>query len=359
MNDARPERPKRNLLALVITTLIGVAATVGVGSYQLFRAEQEAVLAEQERARAVRQSLVSIVEEHVLNRKPISLAQLARLVDQRRRDERINATIALSDIIEQVEFNVLNTRYLPFERKEALRPVFNALYLELGTRTFAAYPPETRNAELLNDLARQIQEGKPAHALEALKRLQDAHVKDLEAGSASRRGPAVKDVFRELIENPAPLVITFVAYIFLAWLLFRNRRVLARVIWRLRETQEDRKEARRSAARREEALKLLEGLTPEAKALAMAVSLYHITPKHYEGLLTGPLAKALEELRNARILVPVTGLDKEGNETAVFYFPSRLARSLQQVMPLVPAPPAPIRNTVHAELKRVGYFDRE
>ncbi len=64
-----------------------------------------------------------IVEEHVLNDKPINLARLARLVDQRRRAERIATVITLAEILEQSEFNILNSRYLPFEKKEALKPV--------------------------------------------------------------------------------------------------------------------------------------------------------------------------------------------------------------------------------------------
>jgi hypothetical protein len=357
MSTLEPDRPRRNLLALILTTLIGVAATVGVGWYQLLRAEQEEALAEQERARAVRHSLVSIVEEYVLNGKPIALAQLARLVDQRRRDERIAGTITISEILEQTEFNILNTRYLPFERKEALKPVFNALYLELSARAFAAYPKDMRNADLLNDLARQIQEGKPTQALEALKRLQEAHVKDLEAAESGRRVPAIGDALREIVAKPGPLVATFVVYILLVWFLFRNRRRLAHILLSFLETREDREERRHSASRREEALKLLEGLTPEAKALAVEIAREHLTTKHYDRLLIGPMAKAVEELRKSEVLVRVTGLDKDEKEIAAFYFPARLARAFRQVMRLIAPPPVAARDAARAELRRVGYLD--
>src|SRR5262249_16744193 len=153
-----------------------------------------------------------------------------------------------------------------------LKPVFTALYLELGARGSTPYSQETRHADLLNDLARHIQDGSRTQALEALKRVQEAHSRDLEAIGAGRQAQKAKDRLRELVENPLPLIGTFVIYIALVIVAFRNRRSIVRAIWSVRETQQDRDEARRLAARREEALKALQDLSPEGKALAIGIS---------------------------------------------------------------------------------------
>jgi hypothetical protein len=352
MSDAPADRPRRNWLTLVLTTLIGVAATVGVGWYQLYRAEKEAVLAEQERARVVRQSLVSIVEEHVLNDKPIALGQLARLIDQRRRDERVNTIITLSEVLEQVEFNILNTRYLSFERKEALKPVFQTLYSELGTRAFAAYPPEARNADLLNELARHIQEGKSEDALETLKRLQEAHVKDLEAGAPDRHAPSPSEFLREIAKNPWPFILLAAAYLGLTWMLINRRQALRRALHALLTGRGEPETPERMLEKLEEAQAMVQGLSPEAKAFAVEVSRRHIPKQVYDKLAAGPYAKTLQELRTAGVLTSVRSADG----SSAHYFPHHLARPLRAVTAQVTVPAA-AREAVEAELERVGYND--
>jgi hypothetical protein len=156
VTEVGAQRPKRKWLGLILTTSLGIAATLGVGWYQVLQSEKQAVLAEEERARGVRESLVSIVEEHVLNDRPIDMPRLARLIDQRRRQERVTTPINVAELLEQAESNILGSRYLPFERKQAVKHVFDTLYSDLGALAFAPYSSDESNADLLNTLARQI-----------------------------------------------------------------------------------------------------------------------------------------------------------------------------------------------------------
>jgi len=242
MAEDKSTHPKRNWLALIIATVLGIAATVGVGWYQLFRAENQAALAEQERTRAVRQALVSILEEHVLNDKPINLARLARLVDQRRRSERVTTAITTAEILEQAEFNILNTRYLPFERKEALKPVFDELYSDLSSRAFAPYAPEEPNSDLVNELASQIQGGNRQEALTALKRLQDAHKKDLLSAESGREERSLKQFVDQIIKDPVPVLLVVVVYMMFTFFFLIRRPSIIGALLRAREeksAQED------------------------------------------------------------------------------------------------------------------------
>ncbi len=213
------QKARRQWVGLALTTALGVAATVAVGYYQLSRAVREAALAEQERSRNVKSNLVSIVEEHVLNDKPIDLPRLGRLVDQRRREERVGSPITLSEVLEQAEFNILNSRYLTFTRKQAMKPVFDSLYSELGTRAFAPFEPSTPNSDLFNELARKIQQGKTAEALQALKRVQEAHAKDV---ATIQRERPLSDTIAWMLRDP--IFLGFMAIYSLFAFLFTYRR---------------------------------------------------------------------------------------------------------------------------------------
>lgn len=230
---AKPEtnNKRRPWIGLVVATLLGILATIGVGWYQLSKTEAQTALAEQERTLAVRTSLVSILEEHVLNDKPISLPRLARLIDQRRSAQQIVSPISLSDVIEEAEYNILKSAYLPFERKESLKSVFDALYDELGSREFIPYSQEAPNADLVNELAGQIQEGKSAEALSTLTRLQEAHEKLLAKKSAQDSQVGLDDFIRQVFSEPLlPLVVMVVYAALLAILFPRYRRTLARLV---------------------------------------------------------------------------------------------------------------------------------
>jgi hypothetical protein len=226
VSEGLPKRQRRSWLGIFIATVLGIAATVGVGWYQLVQAEKQAILAEDERARSVRANLVSIVEEHVLNDEPIDLSRLSRLIDHRRREERVRTPISVRDLLETAEFNVLGSRYLAFDRKNSLKVVFDSLYADLGADSLALYGPEVPNADLLNEIGRAIQEGKAREAGAALQRLQEAHFKDVEDARAGRHSRSGRDVLSELLDEPLPLLLTALAYVVLAVFFLGRRRDL-------------------------------------------------------------------------------------------------------------------------------------
>jgi hypothetical protein len=223
MTEPINKRPKRNWVGLLVTTLLGIAATVAVGWYQLSKVEQQTILAEEERARAVRAELVSIVEEHVLNNQAIDLPRLTRLTDQRKREERVTTVISLSELLEKAEFNILGSRYLPFDRKQALKVVFDSAYSDLTTRAFSPYAADSPNAELFNNLAREIQGGKSTEAIQTLKRLQESYAKDVQDARAARRKPTLREALEEVFKNPGvPIAVLFLYITMVAWMMVRR-----------------------------------------------------------------------------------------------------------------------------------------
>ena len=210
--EPRARHRTKQWIGPVLTTLIGIIATIAVGWYQIDRAEEEAATAERERARSIRQNLVSVVEERILNGQPVDVGGLARLIDLRRREERVTTPISSLEVIELAEFNILSSRYLAFERKESLRLLFEGTYRDIALR----YSPRFRNipnADLANQLAKSIQDGKRTEALEQLQRVIDAYAKDVTAAQArSRREVGLTELIDEIRKNPFIFVTLVLGY---------------------------------------------------------------------------------------------------------------------------------------------------
>lgn len=215
---ATPETKKqsRDWFGYIFTTLVGIVATVIVAWYQLYSAQNEAAAAELERARAVKQSAVAIVEELALNGKKLEGERLTRLVDQRRRDEKVSIPITASEVVEQAEFNIASSHHLSIEKKDEIRPIFDFFYAEINTKAFQPFSGKTTNGELLNQLAKKIQDGKAVDALPLLKRLDESHAKEL-AEAKRHSGLDFVDAFNELFNSPTKIalfLLFFAIYVF-------------------------------------------------------------------------------------------------------------------------------------------------
>ena len=148
---------KRNWLATTISTLIGVIAAVFLTWYQISLNEEQTLEAEKERSKSVKNELVQIVEEHVINQRPLDISRLSRLVDFRSRQENLLSTPSVSEIIESSEFNILKSQYLEFESKQQFKKVFDGIYSELYTPKNLTYEGNSDNA--VNAVLTSIQEG--------------------------------------------------------------------------------------------------------------------------------------------------------------------------------------------------------
>ena len=107
--------------------------------------------------------------------------------------------------------NIASSTYLDVERKEQIKPIFNAFYSDLAARSFKVFDPGTPNMELLNQLAKQIQEGKTAEALASVRRLQELHSEEL-AQLVKKTRPSVLDAFITFFTKPLNLVLFILVY---------------------------------------------------------------------------------------------------------------------------------------------------
>ena len=224
-NSDKELKKQRDWFGYVLTGLVGILVTVVATWYQLYATEKQATAAEIERARAVRQSVIAIVEEQALNGIKLEAERITRLLDQRRRDNYVSFPISTGDVVEQAEFNIASSTHLGIVRKEQIKPVFDVFYADMASRSFQAFPPGTTNASLLNELAKQIQDGKTAPALANLRRLQELNFETV-SQLTKKAKPTVIEAFEAIITQPHNLILLAFMYLLLVWsfVTFRRRR---------------------------------------------------------------------------------------------------------------------------------------
>lgn len=220
------DKPKKDWFGYAVTGLVGVVVTILATWYQITVSEEQAATAEKERARSVRQSVIGIVEDQVLNGKKLESERVTRLIDQRRREQGVATGIAVVDVVQQAEFNILSSTYLSVERKEEIKEGFNLFYDEQAAKSFSIFPESSPNSELLNQTAKQIQDGQYAEALSNLRRLQEIHAEALEKLTRENR-PTFLEAAVAFFSDPTKVVLFMGLYVVIlisAAKLIRRRR---------------------------------------------------------------------------------------------------------------------------------------
>lgn len=217
-----PKQP-RDWFGYIFSAIVAIVITVAATWYQLYLTDKQATAAEVERSHAVRQSVISIIEEQALNGIRLEPERINRLIEQRRREQNITLTIPISDTVEQAEFNIQSSTYIGIDRKQQIKPVFDAFYAELAARTFQAFPQTTPNSAALNELAKQIQDGKTASALANLQKISDVY--NLEVTQLTKKAsPTIFEAIGSIFTQPWKLVLLLAAYAVLLFLAVVSRR---------------------------------------------------------------------------------------------------------------------------------------
>jgi len=162
---------KRDWFGYILTAIVGLLITLGATWWQTYSAETQASAAEYERLYSVRNSIVSIVEERVLNNLEIDPVVINRLIEQRRREQKVSISLNISDVVDQAEFNIASSKYLPLEKKEEIKNTFKKFHFELSNQNFEDFKEDVFQYDLLNNIASNIKSGNSIEALNGLKRL--------------------------------------------------------------------------------------------------------------------------------------------------------------------------------------------
>ena len=168
------------------------------------------------------------MEDHVINGKPIDSSRTTRLIEVRRKEESVKLPISVSEIYERAEFNILNTRYLDFGQKEKYNTVFDQLYKGMAPVQPTEYSGQ--NADLLNELARNIRDGKTPDALANLDSVAKAFQSSLSELEARRFEPLTIDEIVRQFSKPAVIATLVVFYVFVIFFFPPYRRLLRRIL---------------------------------------------------------------------------------------------------------------------------------
>lgn len=215
-------KPKRDWFNLIVGGVIGLLITVCATWYQQYNSDKEATEAELERSQSVRNSVISIVEEQALNNVPIDPARVHRIIEQRRRENKVSLSISINDVVEQAEFNIASSPHLSIHRKEEIKDIFENFYGEIANRTFEEFSDSDQNSQLLNEIARSIKNGKTADALNALKSLNLKNNEKIEELERKAR-PSYIESFIGFVSDIRNIVV-FLSIYLISFVLFKRIR---------------------------------------------------------------------------------------------------------------------------------------
>lgn len=214
----------------VVTTVIGIVVAIGLTWYQINRSEQEERKAEVERAKTVKTTLVSIVEDHVINNQPIDIKRLSRLVDIKSREEDILTPPRLLEIVQVAELNIINSGYLDFTTKESYKEVFDTIYDDVR-KDYKVDFNDVRNPALIEQVVSSIKTGNSEESLANLKLLIEAYSSDInELEVKSNKKSDLKRISDLITNEPLFIVGLLLAYIVFFILFFPRFRRILRVL---------------------------------------------------------------------------------------------------------------------------------
>ncbi|MBK8736144.1 MAG: hypothetical protein IPL98_09665 [Saprospiraceae bacterium] len=158
------------------STIISVLATIVVGYLGVIWSQSQFKKAEFERRDRAKTELVEIIEEHVINQKPISPARLSRLIDIKCYEQEIADEFIPIELIKSAESNLMESRHLDFKQKENYKILFDSIYLTFIPTVVSQLNSDStsfafKNPELISKLYKNINDCKTSEATKNLKEL--------------------------------------------------------------------------------------------------------------------------------------------------------------------------------------------
>lgn len=220
----------------IVSIILGAFFTVLVGWYTIYynnqqtlEANEQSLQAEKERYIKVKDDLVSIIEEYVVDEKQIDIATLQRLINIRTKEETLKTNILISDIIQKAEYNILNSKHLSVDEKSRYKDLIRIYYDELNETTASSniidLPSfeEHQFSENLKNLSVKIQEKNTKEALILLKEVASKYEDILKKNSSEVRTASkigVFDLLQYLYQKPSMLFPIGIGYAFILFTYF-------------------------------------------------------------------------------------------------------------------------------------------
>lgn len=218
-SEKEPKKRRRWVIPTV-TTIAGAVVSLLIAWYQIDLSKEQALQAEKERAKSVKNELVLIVEEHVINQKPLDIYRLARLAKFRAKQESLLIIPTVSEIVENAEFNILKSQYLEFEKKQQIKEIFNGIYSDLSIPESIKYSGAFENT--VNDIYVTIQKGNTKDLPAKVNKLVtdfNTKIAELEAKIKMHKKTGINELIKAAFDKPVTMIFAFSMYLFLLFLI--------------------------------------------------------------------------------------------------------------------------------------------
>lgn len=137
-----------NWVPTLVSIVIGVAFTIGTAWYTIYSSKEELERADSEKLKNVKENLVAIIEEHIVNKDSLDLKSFERLVTNRVTEEKLKVRPTLYGLLTQAEFNIKNSRHLSFDKKKDYSSLISTLYLQISNDTTLNLKMDKHQADL-------------------------------------------------------------------------------------------------------------------------------------------------------------------------------------------------------------------
>ena len=211
------EFKKTNWIPTIISIVFGISVALFTTWYTIYSGQKEAAEAETERLNNVKANLVSIIEEHIVNKDSIDLASLSRMIYNRTKEENLYKSPTIYNLLVQAEFNIQNSQHLSFDKKKEYTKITSSLYSQIVTDTtleFSSnrFPEHTAQIIKYFEQTNKIEGKKSLIAL--IDKYEQEIVDNVQLTSKS------DSPFEYLFKSPATLIIVSVLYLLLTMLFY-------------------------------------------------------------------------------------------------------------------------------------------
>ena len=160
--------PKKRKMPNWLMGILGIIATLLATWITIVVSENRSDKAEEERARNVKNGIVAIIEENIINQKPINFRSIDRMIKNRSEDEKLITIISKYDLLQIAEYNIQSSRYLDFELKNKYATLIDSMFYQLNTMDSCTFADSIPYSDLLGEISRSIQAGYPDTSLTLL-----------------------------------------------------------------------------------------------------------------------------------------------------------------------------------------------
>ena len=201
---------KTNWIPTIVSIVIGVLITIGATWYTIYTTKEEVQEAENERLTKVKENLVAIIEEHIVNKDSINLNSFERLITNRSKEENLFIRPSIYGLLTQAEYNIESSKHLSFEKKKEYSNIISSLYIQISADTTVNFKNSKYQAEIKRILEAfsQTKEKEGKQALSTLISQYESDVAEIQKAELDE-----ESILDYLLKSPFRLIIILSAYI--------------------------------------------------------------------------------------------------------------------------------------------------